>query len=119
MSAFAADLERSMWSADYVLAHCEGFRVESGDGVLGYVEEIVRAPGCVKPLALRVRTGFDEQGVVTVLVDDVVELHAAGERIVVRSRNHGRVGLDRTRRSAARPRRRLRVVEHEPTLAAR
>jgi hypothetical protein len=85
MSSTLADLEHSCWSRDYLIAHCEGFRVESDEGTLGYVEEIV-----AEPLALRVRSGSGDQDVVTIAIEDATELHPDGERIVVRGTSEKR-----------------------------
>lgn len=80
-----ADLSRSCWSVGYLLDHCEGFRVESSEGRLGYVEEIVRAPEGGAPVALGVWiTGRDAPDHAVVMIEDVLELHAEGERIVAR-----------------------------------
>jgi hypothetical protein len=86
MVVMKADLGQSCWSADYVLGHCEGFRVESNAGRLGYVEEVVRASESGAPLALRVRTGRGGQPQVIVMIEDALELHAEGECIVTRTR---------------------------------
>jgi hypothetical protein len=37
--------EYRCWTAEYLLAHCESYRVESADGKVGYVEEVVWSPG--------------------------------------------------------------------------
>lgn len=89
MSAVAGklkvDLGRSCWSADCLLAHCEGYRVESAAGKLGYVEEVVWTPGhkwsrpYSEPAALRVS---GEHGRFTIPIEDVCELHAEGGWIV-------------------------------------
>ncbi len=81
-----ADLGHSCWSADYLLAHCEGYRVESDQGRLGYVEDVVWGPGSrgqphSEPVALRVSGRY---GRLTIPVGDVRELHAEGEWIVAR-----------------------------------
>jgi hypothetical protein len=34
-------LEKSCWTEEFSLLHCEGFRVEGPDGELGYVEEVL------------------------------------------------------------------------------
>jgi hypothetical protein len=67
-----------------VLGHCEGFRVVSSAGVLGYVEEIVRAPGGGAPLALHIWTGADGRDQPVVMVEDALELRAESESIVIR-----------------------------------
>jgi hypothetical protein len=80
-----ADLGHSCWSPEYVLGHCEGFRVETSEGRLGYVDEVVRAPEGGAPLALRVRTtGRGGSRHVLVMIEDVLALHAEAESIDVR-----------------------------------
>lgn len=110
MSAVTADLEHSCWTADHLLAHCEGFRVESSKGTLGYVEEVVWARDGSEPLALHVRTGFGERGLVTLVIEDVLELHPKGERIVVRAQT-GRAAPLETHGPAARPKARRRITK--------
>jgi PRC-barrel domain len=79
------------WTDDFWLRHCEGFRVETLDRHLGYVEDIVCSDSTGAPLALRVRRSFGPGGVIAVPVDDVLELHQGGGSIVVRAdENHGR-----------------------------
>ena len=84
MSAVAEKLrteaEQSCWTAEYLLAHCEGYRVESATGRLGYVEEVVWASDVGEPVALRVLGG---RGRVTIPIADVRELHPNGEWIAV------------------------------------
>jgi hypothetical protein len=73
------------WTDAYWLEHCEGFRVDSPGGCLGYVEEVVWSDGHESPVALRVRRGFDEHGTLLVDLDDVVELHQESCSILVRA----------------------------------
>jgi hypothetical protein len=81
------------WTDDYWLRHCEGFRVDTLDGHVGYVDEVVCSDATGAPLALRVRCGFGAGGIVVVRVDDVLELHQDGGSILVRvERDHGRRG---------------------------
>ena len=78
------DLEHSCWTAEYLLDHCERYRVESADGRLGFVEEVVRSRDC-EPVALRVRSVRGALPLVIVPMADVLEVHPHGERIVVRA----------------------------------
>lgn len=78
-------IEQSCWTANYLLAHCEGYRVESNEDMLGYVEGVVRAPDGIEPLALRVRRVSGERGIFTVGLESVLELHPNSELIVVRA----------------------------------
>ena len=82
MSAVKVPLGHSCWTPEYLLGHSERYRVESAEGIVGYVEEVVWAGEGGEPLALLVRTG--EGDLVRVAIADVVELHPDGERIVVR-----------------------------------
>lgn len=77
--------EHSSWTASYLLAHCEGYRVESNEGELGYVEDVVCAPDGSAPLALRVRSAAGELRDITLISEGVVELHPNSELIVVRA----------------------------------
>ena len=80
------DAERSCWSADYVLAHCEHYRVESAEGTLGYVDELIWTMDGGELLGLLVRSDRAGGTRFEVLLEDVLELHPGGERIVVRRR---------------------------------
>jgi hypothetical protein len=77
--------EHSCWTADYLLGHCEDYRVESKEGRLGSVEEVVWSPDGSEPLAFRVGTGYQGEGLVTIAMEDVIELHPDGEWILVRA----------------------------------
>ena len=98
MFAIRADFGKCCWSADYVLGHCEGFRVESSAGRLGYVDGILRRVHSGSPLALRVRTGREGHDPVVVMIGDVLELHAESESILVRTPSR-RVRLTPPRRA--------------------
>lgn len=75
------DRERTCWSSPYVLAHCEGYRVESSEGTLGYVEEVVSGRRGCSP-ALRVRTCAAKPGLATLALEDVLEVNPHLELIV-------------------------------------
>jgi hypothetical protein len=86
MSAVAATevaRDHESWTRGYWLCHCEGYRVETSDGFVGFVEEVVRSPGASEPSALRVRTGFDGRGLVIVPVGMVREIRPEAEQIIV------------------------------------
>jgi hypothetical protein len=85
MGAVKVDLEHSCWTAEYLLDHCERYRIESSGRALGIVEEVVRSPDGDEPVALLVRTNRGDRPLVTLTIDDVLELHPDGERIVVRA----------------------------------
>ena len=76
--------QHSCWTANHLIGHCEGYRVESNKGTLGYVDEVVWAPDGSEPLALFVRSASGEQGL-TMMFEGVLELHPNSESIVVRA----------------------------------
>ena len=74
--------EETIWTTEYLLLHCQGYRVESIEGRLGYVGKVVRT-----------RVGhLGRAGVARVLTDagnsrdpdrgDVLDLHPNGKRLV-------------------------------------
>lgn len=86
MSAIAATevaRDHESWTREYWLCHCEGYRVETPDGFVGFVEEVVRSPGASKPSALRVRTGLDGHGRLVIPAGMVREIRPDAERILV------------------------------------
>ena len=74
--------DHESWTHEYWLCHCEGYRVETSDGFVGFVEEVVRSPGASEPSALRIRTGFDGRGLLVLPVGMVREIHPDAERIL-------------------------------------
>ena len=76
-------VQETCWTAEYVLAHCERYRVESDQGTLGYVDEVIETEDGTGALGLLVRTRNGRS--FSIGIDDVLELHPSGERIVVRS----------------------------------
>jgi hypothetical protein len=70
------------WSTAYWLAHCQGFRVETEDGVHGFVEEVeLRDDG--EPTALVVRFGKRFAHVTRTPVDAVDALDPVAELITL------------------------------------
>ena len=70
------------WSTAHWLRHCEGFRVETEDGVRGFVERVELAAGG-DPVAFLVRFGERFAHVTRVPVRAVDELDAVGEVITL------------------------------------
>ncbi len=70
------------WTAEYLLAHCERYRIATPERVLGYVDEVILRPDGRRAAALLVRTEGAKR--VAIPVEDVLEVHPSGERIVVR-----------------------------------
>jgi len=72
--------EAALWSADYWLRRCVGFLVDTADGHLGIVEQIVKGEG--EPAVLRVRPRPGGQ-LVAVPVAAVRALDPESERLMV------------------------------------
>jgi hypothetical protein len=70
------------WSTAYWLRNCEGFRVETEDGVHGFVEKVELASGG-DPVAFLVRFGERYAHVTRVSVRAVDELDPVGELITL------------------------------------
>jgi len=66
----------------YWLRRCEGFRVESPNGRIGFVEEVVGRPE--QPEALLIRAGLLGARVLIVPVTEIVALIPSQERVVLR-----------------------------------
>lgn len=75
--------DHESWSREYWLCHCEGYRVETSDEFVGYVEEVVRSPGADEPSVLRVRTGFAGGTLLVIPAELVREIRPDAERLVV------------------------------------
>ena len=63
---------------------CRGFRVQSPDGHVGFVEEVLYGSDPEEPAALAVRSGIFCQRVEIVALEAIVEIVASERRIVVR-----------------------------------
>jgi hypothetical protein len=70
----------------YWLGRCEGFRVESPDSRIGFVEEVVGCPE--QPEALVIRPGLLGARVLIVPVAEIVALIPSQERVVLRGSPH-------------------------------
>lgn len=70
-------------SCEYWLGHCEGYRVETVAGQLGYVEEVVWAPDDSEPVGLKVRATQGTCGLIVLPVEQIEEIDPLSERIVV------------------------------------
>ena len=69
------------WSTAHWLRHCEGFRVETEDGVYGFVEEVELASG--DPVAFLVRFGERFAHVTRVSVGAVDDIDPISEVITL------------------------------------
>ena len=71
------------WTRTYCLEHCEGYRVETSEGCIGYVEEVVWDPGREEPTTLLVRKSHDACGLAEVPIAQVSEVRPEAEEILV------------------------------------
>ena len=85
MSTVAPTRPRSLdfWTREHWLAHCEGYRVETSKGCLGFVDEVVRDPEDETPVTLVVRTSHDAFGLTEVPIALVEEIDPEAEKILV------------------------------------
>ncbi|MGZ8716641.1 MAG: hypothetical protein ACXWYO_05955 [Gaiellaceae bacterium] len=72
--------DASCWTDEYLLRHCEGYRVDSLDVHAGYVEEIVLLPDESTPIGLLVR---GVSGLIFVSVHQIRDFSPDAQRIVV------------------------------------
>jgi hypothetical protein len=68
---------------DYWLRRCEGFRVDSPQGRVGFVEEVRYAPRCDRPDLIAVRVGLLGRLLLIVPVEEVAEILPSEERVVL------------------------------------
>ena len=80
----AHDIHPTSFDRDYWLSHCEGFRVDTADGRLGFVEE-VRAGVGRNGDVLAVRAGLLGRRIVLVPATGVDFIVPRAERIWLRS----------------------------------
>jgi hypothetical protein len=104
---------------DYWLRRCEGFRVDSPDGRVGFVEEVRYASRCDRPDVIGVRAGLLGRLLLIVPIGEVAEILPREELVVLRrsprpaamERAHdlpNKVRPARGRRASKRPRDRSR-----------
>ena len=72
-----------LWTSEYCLDHCEGYRVETSDGHLGFVEEVVWDPELGEPTELLIRKSHDAFGLVVVPTERVSNVRPEAEEILV------------------------------------
>lgn len=72
------------FDSDYWLAHCEGYRVDSGDGCVGFVEEIRLGAGSTDRL-LVVRAGRLGRRLLLVPAGEVAFIVPRAEQLWLRS----------------------------------
>jgi hypothetical protein len=72
--------DASCWTDEYLLRHCEGYRVDSLDEHAGYVEEIVLLPDESTPIGFLVR---GVPGLTFVSVQQIRDFSPRAQRIVV------------------------------------
>lgn len=74
----------SCWTTDYWLWHCEGFRVFTGEGPIGFVEEVLGSPDD-GPRGLVVRVGEVFTHSLTIPTEAIEGFDPANERVLVAS----------------------------------
>jgi hypothetical protein len=75
---------QSCWTRAHLLRHCEGYRVISTAGEIGYVESLlVSEEG--EPEALAVRVGGTFSQLVPVAFEDIADVDPNSELIVIHS----------------------------------
>ena len=70
---------------DYWLHRCEGFRVDSPDGRVGFVAELRFGTSMARPDALAVRAGLFGRLLLIIPVEQVLEVVPQERRIVLRA----------------------------------
>ena len=83
MTGTASEQTTGCWTREYWLDHCEGYRVSTRRGHLGFVEEIVRDPTTDEPTALMVSGSHGERGLMVVPIAEIVDVRAEIEDILV------------------------------------
>jgi hypothetical protein len=78
--AYAKHEAESFWTHDYMLRHCEEFRVDLPDRHLGYVEEVVLLPDQSEPIGFLVR---GDSGLHFVSVHQIRDFSPRAQRILV------------------------------------
>jgi hypothetical protein len=97
--------DESCWTHDYLLRHCEGYRVDSPGGHLGHVEEPVLSRDESETIGFLVR---GTEGLVFVSVRQIRDFSPRGQRIVVDPLSLVRRALSRRGSQAGRSRRAAR-----------
>lgn len=72
--------DASCWTDEYLLRHCEGYRVDVLDVHDGYVEEIILLPDESEPIGFLVR---GVSGLIFVSVHQIRDFSPSAQRIVV------------------------------------
>ena len=70
----------------YWLRRCHGFRVDSPEGRVGVVEDVLYGGAYDRPSALVVRTGLLRQRLEVVAIEEVDAVYPRLERVVLRAR---------------------------------
>ena len=84
MSVAAPNRERphECWTSTYCLEHCEGYRVETSRGFLGFVEEVIWDRNKQEPLMLLVCKSRDTYRLTEVPIAQVREVRPEAEELV-------------------------------------
>ena len=79
-TTYAKHEAESCWAHDYLVRHCEQFRVDLLDRHLGYVEDTVFAPDESEPIGFLVR---GDSGLVFVSARQIRDFSPRAQRILV------------------------------------
>jgi hypothetical protein len=74
---------RSSFDRSYWLGRCEGFRVESSDGRVGVVAEVLFSSRIDRPDALVLRAGLFGRRTLVVPVDEIAEISPREKRVTL------------------------------------
>lgn len=79
-AAYAKHEAESCWTHDYLLRHCEEYRVDLPDRHLGFVEDVFVSPDESEPIGFLVR---GDSGLVFVSVSQIRDFSPRAQRILV------------------------------------
>jgi hypothetical protein len=77
-----------LFDRDYWLTHCEGYRVDTGRGRLGFVETVILGENPPDDTCLAVRAGWLGRRVVLVPLSSVAFIVPQAERIWLHTSNY-------------------------------
>jgi hypothetical protein len=81
----ARSVPEPSFDRDYWVAHCEGYRVESAEGRIGFVEEVRDNPGDPATPLLAIRVGILGRRILIVPANEVHLIVPAAQQIWLRS----------------------------------
>lgn len=82
-TASTRERRHTCWATAYWLEHCDGYRVGSSDGWLGFVEEVIWDSEKERPSKLLVRESHDPFTLIEVSIHRISEIRPEFEEILV------------------------------------